>query len=107
LPAETFGQFWEAAAAMDGVWRHMTLRYRASEGSLASVIDVTLLEYMSGEVPGLTFDPKTGRALHVPPRKDPVLAALQSVRTEITWLFRFSWLLAALIAIVAIEAIRR
>jgi hypothetical protein len=103
LPTETFDQVWEAAAATDGVRRHMIVTYQASEGSVVGVSEATLVEFMSGDM-DTPFDPKTGRALRVPPRKDPILAALQSVRTEITWLFRFSWLLAALIAI---EAIRR
>jgi hypothetical protein len=106
LPSEIFGQVWEAAAATDGVWRQMTLAYQDSERSVVGITEATLREAMSGDT-DMPFDPKTGRALSVPPRKDPVLAALQSVRTEIAWLSRISWLLAALIAIVAMEVIRR
>jgi hypothetical protein len=107
LPPQTFAQVWEAAAATDGVWRHMKLVYQDSERSVVGVTEATLREYMSGEVPELTFDPKTGRALRVPPRKDPVLAALQSVRTEIAWFARVWWIPAALIALLAVELIRR
>lgn len=81
LSRAAFERFWAAAGVAGGVWRQIQIDFRAEEldhGTAASVLEATLIEFMSGDV-DIDFDEKTGRQKAVAPRKDPASQEIRSL----------------------------
>ena len=108
LPADAFGTLWAAAAATDGAWRQMSFEYKAPGNAILSITTAVLVEFISGDAE-VDFDPKTGRVRPVPPRKNPVVAELQTIRNELTSGFsRLTvWIVTAFIVVALVAGMRR
>jgi hypothetical protein len=108
LPAETFGPLWAAAAATDGAaWRQMRCEYKSGGNAILSITTANLVEFLSGDAE-VDFDPKTGRAPSVPPRKNPVVAELQTIRNKLASISRLiTWIVAVSIVVAVVAGMRR